>query len=575
MRYILLLVLSLPWLGLPRAALAGQIVLMEGGQARYSVAAKEPASEPETFAADELRRYLGMIGGGPLEKAGAGAPVIHVGVESAQVKAILEGRAEDSFVVLTSGNDLYLTGNTPRATLYAVYYLLEKYLGCGWLQPGDDEVPHLSTVALPDFIHDVEEPRFSQRSVNLYPYTPERAIPRIDWAAKNRLNWVHVCTNGSNHWEAFDSRKTFIPELRKRGLRLNYGGHTFSTWVPPAKYFDTHPEYFSLIDGKRDPAQLNIANPEVARVAASEMDRFLQQNPEVEMIDMWLNDTTKFDDSAAVKKMEGQERTSIYGTITGKDLKTRTNANIRFVNAVAEQVAQRHPRVLVQTLAYFQLIDAPTVKPGPNVMVGFAPISRMPSRYTEDRTGYWYPLTEPGHQVNALHLRELEKWLAITPPGHFFTYEYYSHVTTSKGMVGVNTSTDDLLHRLIDPSKKGFHVYTSAIAADIQLYSEIGMQGVGSEDWDWDELNMYLYPRLMWHPELSSNAVIADYCHRSYGKAALPMLRHWLVLQDAREKFRAYKDLALQHLKEAEKIQVSPAERRRIEAVEETWTHIP
>ena len=79
--------------------------------------------------------------------------------------------------------------------------------------------------------------------------------------------------------------------------------------------------------------------------------------------------------------MEGSRRLSIYGTMTGRDLMTRTNSNIRFVNEIARRVAGRHPKVFVQTLAYFQLMDAPEVRPEPNVVVGFAPIARMPGRW--------------------------------------------------------------------------------------------------------------------------------------------------------------------------------------------------
>jgi Domain of unknown function (DUF4838) len=138
----------------------------------------------------------------------------------------------------------------------------------------------------------------------------------------------------------------------------------------------------------------------------------------------------------------------------------------------------------------------------------------------------------------------------------------------------MNTTQDDLETRVIDLKKKGFHVYTDAIAKDIKLYSEIGNTGVGSEDWDWDELNMYVYPRLLWHPELSSDALIADYCRRSYGAAAMPMLRHWLAIQDAREHFRSAKPECLRYLQEAKQIALPPAKLRRIKIVEETWTHI-
>lgn len=546
---------------------------MERQVANYSIALRQEASEPEHFAADELRRYLAEIGGATFAASHSNGPALHIGVRTRSVNAALEDRKEDSFVILTEGEDLYLTGNTPLGTLYAVYRFLEEYLGCGWLQPGDDEVPKRETVTIPARIRRVEEPRFSHRSVNLYPYFPERALPRIDWAAKNRLNWIHVCTNSSNHWEAFDSRKTFVPELRKRGLHLNFGGHTFNTWVPPKTYLESHPEYFSLIGGKRDPSQLNIANPEVVRVAAEAMNAFLDDNPEVEMIDMWLNDTTRFDESEEVQRMEGVERLSLFGKVTGRELQSRTNANIRFVNAIARKVAAKHPQVFVQTLAYFQLIDAPMVKPEPNVFVGYAPISRVPALLEETATGYWYPLTQPDHVVNSLHLEEIQEWLDVVSPDRFFVYEYYSHITTALGMVDMNTSPDDL-ERLIDPSSKVFHVYTDAIAKDIQLYAEIGVTGIGSEDWDWNELNMYLYARLLWNPNSSSNAVIADYCRRSFGEAAMPMFRHWLVLQDSRESFRSQKDLALSFIEQAKERRLSAAQRRRIEAVAAIWRHI-
>jgi len=438
---------------LARLAQAGSLILIEHAHPRYRIVVSPKATEPERFAADELNRYLNQMGAAELPRESKKGPALHVGVRTDDIVRALDGRREDSFAVVTSGTDVYLTGNTPRATLYAVYYLLEKFLGCGWLQPGDDSVPKKDIVTIPDFIHIVEEPAFAHRSLNLYPYFPKRSIPRLDWAAKNRLDWVHVCTNGSDHWEAFDSRNTFIPELRKRGMHLNYGGHTFNTWVSPKTYFSSHPEYFSSIDGKRDPAQLNISSPEVVRVAAANMNAFLDANPEVEMIDMWLNDTSRFDDSEEVRRMEGSERLSLFGRVSGRDLKSRSNANIRFVNAIAREIAKRHPGVLVQTLAYFQLIDAPTVKPEPNVMVGFAPISRMPSRNSEDVTGYWYPLVQPGHSVNNQHLEEINKWLRVVPPERFFTYEYYSHVTTARKMVNMTTRAADLETSVIDETK--------------------------------------------------------------------------------------------------------------------------
>ena len=157
-----------------------------------------------------MRSYLTRIGS--LKGFATAGPAIRIGEHTAAVDELLRGRPEDSFVVAVAGKDLYLTGNTARSNLYAVYFFLEKVLGCGWLQPGDDHVPRRALITIPADLRMVEWPKFSHRSVNVYPFTAELAVGRADWAAKkNRLNWIHICTNSSNHWEAFDSRRTVIP----------------------------------------------------------------------------------------------------------------------------------------------------------------------------------------------------------------------------------------------------------------------------------------------------------------------------------------------------------------------------
>ena len=69
-------------------------------------------------------------------------------------------------------------------------------------------------------------------------------LPRIDWMAKNRFNWVHPGPNGPYVWERNKSREVFVPEVEKRGLHLEVGGHTFNTWLPPDRYAKDHPDYW-------------------------------------------------------------------------------------------------------------------------------------------------------------------------------------------------------------------------------------------------------------------------------------------------------------------------------------------
>src|SRR5439155_4750492 len=187
------------------------------------------------------------------------------------------------------GSRLLIGGKTPRATLYAVYTFLEDYIGCGWIEPGVDVIPRRSDVTL-STIYRLEIPAFDYRNLVLYPFIKDRALRNIDWAAKNKLNSVLVGTNSSNLWEELNSRADILPEIERRGLLIKYGGHTFNEWVPPRRYFPEHPEYFSLINGQRSPKQLCLSNPDVAGAAAANVNRFLNQNPEIDMIYVAIND---------------------------------------------------------------------------------------------------------------------------------------------------------------------------------------------------------------------------------------------------------------------------------------------
>lgn len=172
-----------------------------------------------------------------------------------------------------------VSGASPRAALFAVYAFLETYLGCGWIAPGDDAIPHTPTIRLPTAAT-VDAPAFSYRAISLFPYAEaqlndrlrslalfpyagmQATIDRIDWAAKNRLNYVHPCVNerGPKLWNAVRSRELIVPEIVKRGLGLHYGGHSYFAWLPPEDYLATHPDFYSAFD-KGKPQSLNLANP--------------------------------------------------------------------------------------------------------------------------------------------------------------------------------------------------------------------------------------------------------------------------------------------------------------------------
>jgi hypothetical protein len=330
-----------------------------------------------------------------------------------------------------------------------------------------------------------------------------------------------------------------------------------------------------LIDGKRDSRQLCISNQEVVRVAAENINTFLDTNPEVDMVDVWLSDVIQWCQCRNCDEMEGEKRLSAFsvGSSSQQPLYSRSNSNIKFVNQIAAKVAAEHPSVLIQSLAYFFLIDAPNqVKPAPNVMVGFAPINRLPARGRRERAGYWYPIYDFSHEVNRSRLEEIEKWLHIMDSERFFTYEYYSNYNTALAMIDRHTKAENLEQKLIDQSRKTFYVCSDAISKDIWYYTQIGIKGIGSEEWDWNELNMYLYPRLIWEPGRSSASLVEEYCRRAYGKGAWPMILHWLTLQEAKENYAAQRERCLALIDRAEQLSGNPHVLRRLHVLRELWS---
>jgi len=549
------------------APLAKHWILVSQGKSAYSIFVPASAAEPEKFAAEELQRYLFEITSVKLPiTRRLSEHVIQVGIDhNVSRYGQLKGLNEDAFVIQGDGKRLYLAGNTPRGTLYAVYYFLEKYVGCGWIRPGDDVVPRKSQVRLPPLLSEVREPQFSMRSVWMYPFIGDRNLRTVDWASKNRLNWVAAGINSSNLWSEFKSREVLVPEIEKRGLKLQWGGHTFNTWVSPKKYFGAHPEYFSLINGKRDPKQLCVSNREVAGVAAKNVSKFLDENPEVDMVDVMLNDAAQWCECSDCERMEEEKRFSVFSVGEKKTYYTHTNANIKFVNRIAQEVATKHPNVLIESLAYLMLLDAPTrVRPAKNVMVGFADIQR--------RINYWYPIYFPSDQLNLVHLEEMEKWLDLVGPERFYAYKYYSRTSTARGMINMDTKAENLESQLIDIRKRTFYVYSAAIPKDLWYYRLMGIRNVQTEEWDWEEVNMYVYARSLWDLSVSSDSLLEDYCLRAYGGAATPMLRHWLVLQEARDQYRSQKSLALSYLLKARGMTEDPNVLQRIKRIEEIWS---
>ena len=249
-------------------AKADELILADGGKSQYRIVIAADASPSTRYAATELQTFLKQISAVELplvtDRETATGHEIVLGPGS-RLKALgtsidLPRLGDEGYVIRSVGPHLVIAGGALRGNLYGVYGLLEDHLGCRWFAPGVSRIPHLARIALGP-IDETKLPVLEYRE----PYTFD--CMDGDWCARNRMN------SSSARLEA------------RHGGRVRFADglfvHTFATLVPSAKYFAAHPEYFSLVGGKRQSgyAQLCCTNADVIRICTEQIRAAMRAQP--------------------------------------------------------------------------------------------------------------------------------------------------------------------------------------------------------------------------------------------------------------------------------------------------------
>lgn len=448
----------------PIPLLAAQaLVIAQNGHSNWVIVANDPRPAIAR-GAGELQTFIKQITGAtlPIEK------VSEPGVKTVRVEYDYAD-AEEEYTIRTGRGGITIAGGGNRGALYGCYGFLQDVLGCRWFTPKITRIPHEPTLVIgPLDIH--EKPAFEYRE----PYF-EEAWDK-DWDARNRLN--------GNAMPLDDST----------GGKVSYGRfvHTFAELVPPEKYFKDHPEYFSLVNGKRQSgyAQLCLTNPDVLKIVVAKVKEWIRENPQATIFSVSQNDTYLNCQCDNCKKVE-QEEGAPSGPL------------IRFVNQVADEVGKEYPRVLIDTLAY-QWSEKPPLheKLRKNVRIRLAPIGAC----------FAHPLD--GCKKNEAPYANLKAWSAIT--NQIYVWHYC-------------TDFANYLQPLPDLDE---------IARDVKIFHDHGVVGLFYEGdgapgggGDMAELKDYLMARLMWNPDLPAKPIIQEFLNGVYGKAA-PEIGAWLDLTE-------------------------------------------
>ena len=430
------------------------------------------ATAQEQFAARDLRFHLELITGGELpirrEGSAAGRTPIYVGRCRATRDAgiDLDGLGVEGVHIRTAGPVIYLGGNT-RGALYATYVFLEEYLGCRWFTPECSTWPTEGTIDLATIDHRYIPP-LEYRATD-YPRTRPWQM-----ALRNRFN-------GQSH-----------SLTEQMGGKISYRGfvHTFSSLVPPSKYFAAHPEYYSEIRGKRvgsEPTQLCLTNPDVLDIATETVRQWIREAPDAEIISVSQNDCHGYcecEKCTALAEAEGSQAGPL----------------LHFVNAIAERIERDHPNVAIDTLAYQYTRKPPKhVVPRHNVIVRLCSIECC----------FLHPLaTDP---YNAAFVEDIRGWNEICDRLHIWDYviNYRHSICPFPNL------------RVLKPNISFFidHGVTG-------IYEEACYYTPGSE---LQELRGYIVAKTLWDPDYDTDQAIREFCD-AYYEAAGPFIREYLDL---------------------------------------------
>ncbi len=449
--------------------------LTERGKSAYSICVSGEASPSERRGAAELQKFLEQISGARLAivtdaQPGRG-PLILVGrsreLDGRRTGIDFAQLGNEGFALKTQGRDLIIAGGRQRGTMYGVYAFLEK-LGCRWFTREISRIPRLESIPLPR-LDEIQTPSFEYRE----PFFTE-AFDR-DWAARNRQNGSNLHLD-----ESTGGRMAYYPWV-----------HSFYQMVPPEKYFASHPEYFSLIDGQRrtEHGQLCLTNPDVLRVSVEAVENWIRTNPEAGIVSVSQNDDESWCQCDRCLRVEEEEGGAHSGPL------------LRFVNALAEQIEQKYPDKLIDTLAYSYTENPPAhARPRRNVRIRLCPVGACEAHPYERCPR------------NAYFMRNLRAWSKITRQLYIWHY---------------NTNFSHYLMPFPNFEE---------LAADIPMYHRYGVVGLFLEGayppdggGDMSELRAYACARLLWNVHADFNQAVNEFLEGVYGHAA-PALRAYYDL---------------------------------------------
>ena len=452
-----------------------EIEIAKDSQASLKIAIPDTPTHCEKYSAQLLKKYLDKITNAKFEilpesKLPQNSKAIFVGETKKSQDALADFNSKtapfDAIRIKSDKENIYIKGHARRGTLYAVSAFLEDCTGVKAWAEDDIYVPQKTSL------------KISPTDIS---YAPQLTSRKTDYRVGTN------CELRVLQYSGFP-----IPadlKLRKEiGESYAVGYHSFYKILPPKKYFKEHPQWYSLINGKRTDkdAQLCLTNEEMTKEFIKIVCEKIKKAPHARFAHISQND---WDGVCQCKKCT--DFVNAHGGV-------QSAVYLNFANKIAEAVEKINPDIRIVTFAYTFTRKAPkNIKPRHNVWIELCSIECDFAHALETDKDY-------GFTQDIIDWGKLTKNLVI-----------WDYVTSFKDYQIPFAN----IHNLDDNIK--FFVKNGAIG----LFEQADQKNVTGE---FVRLRNWYLNKLMWNPSLDGDKLIDEFLSGYYSPEVAPFLRTYI-----------------------------------------------
>jgi len=365
---------------------------------------------------------------------------------------------EDGFLLQKAdSHNFIIVGGSDWGTEFGVYSFMERFIGVVNLMPTEIgmDIPLSVSIILPD-IKIVDNPVYLSRQISP----------------------IYINDNSSlGEWGRFN---------RLRG-RISFS-HNLLNLFDPKEYFKTNPNFYPLINNKREiPTgykwQPDFSTPGIGDSASQKIMRYFKQNPGIPSYSLGINDYSIFDQSpASLLRRKGNK--NYLG------LEDVSDDYFKWANEVAKKVTAVYPDKKFGLLAYENVAEPPSKSLGVNShIVPFLTYERM--RWSDTS------LKNQGHQLT-------ENWAKLCQSLGWYDYTY---------------GLDYLVPRVWFHEMQDYLIWGTKYKVKYYYAELYPNWGEGPKPW--------IQAKLLWNPHYNVDSLLDIWYVRTAGNQAAPKLKEF------------------------------------------------